>query len=176
MSGMNDTIGAPDRTEAAEYYFKYIDRIASSDILGVLEGQLDATTAFLRGVSEEKSLYRYAPGKWTIRQSWNHVNDFERVFVSRAFWFGRGFDSPLPSFEQDVAAAMAGADAISWSCHIEEFRQIRASTLSFFRNMPPEAWKRSGVAGGNPFTVRAIAYIVAGHTAHHVAILRERYL
>lgn len=169
-------IGIPERTEAAEYYFKYIDRISSGDILGVLESQLAETTPFLRSISEEKSLYRYAPDKWSIRQSWNHVNDSERVFVSRALWFARGFDSPLPSFEQEIAVRTAGADAISWQRHIEEFGQIRLATLSFFRNLPAEAWKRKGIASGYTFTVRAMAYIVAGHTAHHVAILRERYL
>ncbi len=169
-------IGTPERTEAAEYYFNYIDRIASGDIVSVLERQLDETTTFLRGISEEKSLYRYAPDKWSILQSWNHVNDAERVFVSRALWFARGFDTPLPSFEQDIAVRTGGADGISWSRHVDEFRQIRLATTAFFQNLPPEAWKRGGTASGNPFTVRAIAYIVAGHTAHHVAILRERYL
>jgi hypothetical protein len=169
-------VGIPERTEASEYYFRYIDRITSDDILSVLESQLDETTAFLRGISEEKSLYRYAPDKWSIREAWNHVNDSERVFVSRAHWFARRFDSPLPSFEQDLAVRTAGADVISWARHIEEFRQIRLATLPFFRNLPAGAWKRKGTASGNPFTVRAVAYIVAGHTTHHAAILRERYL
>jgi len=169
-------IGIPERSEATDYYFKYIDRITSDDILSVLETQLDETTAFLRGISEEKSLYRYAPDKWSIREAWNHINDAERVFVSRALWFARGFDSPLPSFEQDIAVRTAGADAISWSRHIEEFHHIRLATIAFFRNLPFEAWKRKGMASGYPFTVRAMAYIVAGHTAHHAAVLRERYL
>src|SRR5215470_5231070 len=95
--------GIPERTEAAEYYFNYINRITNSDIVASLHKQIDETVAFLRGISEEKSMYRYAPDKWSIRQSWNHVNDAERVFVSRALWFARGFDSPLPSFEQDIA-------------------------------------------------------------------------
>src|SRR5262249_36114838 len=170
------TIGIPERTEATEYYFQYIDRITSSDILSVLESQLDETTTFLRGISEDKSLYRYGPDKWSIREALNHVNDAERVFVYRALWFARAFDSPLPSFEQEIAVRTAGANAISWSRHIEEFRQIRLATISFFRNLPSEAWKRKGMASGNPFTVRAMAYIVAGHTAHHIAGLRERYL
>ncbi len=169
-------LGIPERTEAAPYYFNYIDRIASTDITGVLESQLDETTAFLRGISEEKSLYRYAPGKWSIRQAWSHVNDAERVFVSRALWFARGFESPLPSFDQDIAVSAAGADTIAWVGHINEFHHIRLATVAFFSNLPREAWKRSGTASGNPFTVRALAYIVAGHTVHHATILRERYL
>jgi hypothetical protein len=169
-------LGIPEHTEAAPYYFNYIDLITSTDITGVLESQLDETTAFLRGISEEKSLYRYAPGKWSIRQAWSHVNDAERVFVSRGLWFARGFESPLPSFDQDVAVGAARADTIPWVRHINEFHHIRLATVDFFRNLPDEAWKRSGTASGNLFTVRAIAYIVAGHTVHHMTILRERYL
>ena len=169
-------LGIPERTEAAPYYFNYIDRITSTDITWVLESQLDETTAFLRGISEEKSLYRYAPGKWSIRQAWNHVNDAERVFVSRALWFARGFESPLPSFDQETAVGAAQADTIAWVRHINEFHHIRLATVAFFRNLPEEAWTRSGTASGNPFTVRALAYIIAGHTVHHMTILRERYL
>ena len=169
-------LGIPERTEAAPYYFNYIDRITSTDITGVLESQLDETTAFLRSISEDKSLYRYAPGKWSIRQAWSHVNDAERIFVSRALWFARGFDSPLPSFDQDIAVGTAQADTIAWVRHINEFHHIRLATVAFFLNLPAEAWKHSGTASGNPFTVRALAYIVAGHTVHHMTVLRERYL
>jgi uncharacterized damage-inducible protein DinB len=169
-------LGLPERTEAAPYYFNYIDHITSTDITGVLESQLEETAAFLRSISEEKSLYRYAAGKWSIRQLWNHVNDAERVFVSRALWFARGFESPLPSFDQDIAVGAAQADTIPWVQHINEFHHIRLATVAFFSNLPEEAWKRSGTASGNPFTVRALAYIVAGHTVHHATILRERYL
>lgn len=106
----------------------------------------------------------------------NHVNDTERVFVLRALWFARGLDSALPSFDEKACATAAGADAFSWASHVEEFRAIRSATLAFFRHLPPEVWSRTGVASGNPFTVRALAYIVAGHLAHHVAVLRDRYL
>jgi DinB superfamily len=166
----------PQAGEAAPYYFTYIDRIASEDIVGVLERQAGEIPAFLAGISEERSLYRYAADKWSIRQAWNHVNDCERVFVSRAFWFARGFDTPLPSFDQNVCAAAARADEISWARHVEEFGVIRQATLALLRNLPAEAWSRTGVASGNPFTVRALAWVAAGHVAHHRAILEERYL
>jgi len=169
-------IGRPERDEAAEYYFRYIDRIASDDIVGVLDGQRGETLEFLRGISEERSLRSYSPGKWSIRQVLNHLNDCERLFASRAFWFARGFDSPLPSFDQNVSANAAAADAIPWSSHVEEFEGVRLGTLALFRNMPPEAWLRRGVASGYPFSVRALAYIAGGHLAHHRAILEERYL
>ncbi|HSK44193.1 MAG TPA: DinB family protein, partial [Candidatus Binatia bacterium] len=153
-----------------------INRVTGDDILSTLQSQLDETLPFLRGISEEKSLYRYAPEKWSIRQAWGHVNDTERVFLMRALWFARKFDTPLPSFDQDVAVAAAGSDSVSWAWHVEEFREIRLASIAFFRNLPEEAWVRKGVASGNPFTVRACAYIVAGHTAHHEAVLREKYL
>ena len=166
----------PRNDEAAPYYFTYIDRITSNDVISVLERQSEELPAFLASISEEKSLHRYAPGKWSIRESWSHVSDCERVFVSRAFWFARGFDTPLPSFDQNIAVAGAKADDISWGRHIEEFRVVRLATLAFFRNLAADAWPRTGVASGNPFTVLALAYITAGHVAHHVAILEERYL
>ena len=169
-------MGIPQRNEAAPYYFKYIDRIASEEIVSALEAQLEETLPFLRGISEEKSLHRYATDKWSVRQVLNHVNDSEQVFVFRALWFARGFDSPLPSFEQDIAAAAARADDFSWASHVAAFQGIREATLGFFRNLPAEAWTRSGVASGNVFSVKALAYIVAGHLAHHRAILEERYL
>jgi uncharacterized damage-inducible protein DinB len=169
-------MGVPQRDEAAPYYFKYIDRVSNDDIVSVLGAQLEETLPFLRGISEEKSLHRYAADKWSIRQVLNHINDGEQVFLFRAFWFARGFDSSLPSFEQDICAGAARADEFSWASHIEAFQGIRGATLAFFRNLPAEAWARSGVASGNSVSVKALAYIVAGHLAHHRAVLEERYL
>jgi hypothetical protein len=169
-------IGIPERSEASEYYFTYIKRITNGDILSVLESQIETTTAFLRGISDEKSLHRYAPDKWSIRQMWNHVNDAERIFAGRALWFARGLETALPSFDQNVAVAAAHADSINWALHIEEFRHIRTASVDLFQSLPAEAWKRTGVASGNPFSVRAVAYVVAGHVDHHMALLRERYL
>ena len=105
-----------------------------------------------------------------------HLNDTERLFVSRAFWFARGFDTPLPSFEQEVAVAAAGAHERPWASLVEEFRTIRLATLSFFTSLPEEAWSRRGIASGNPFTVRALAYMTVGHVMHHMTIVRERYV
>jgi len=166
----------PERTEAAEYYFNYIDRIQQHDIAGVLEGQLEDVGKFLAAISEEKSLHRYAPEKWSIRQVLSHLNDTERAFAFRALWFGRDFHEPLPSFDQNISVNAARADEYSWASHVAEFRDIRRATLALFRKLPGEAWGRSGVASGNVVSVRALAYIIAGHVAHHVAILRARYL
>lgn len=142
----------------------------------MLEPQLEETVAFLSPISEERSLHRYGADKWTMRQVVNHVNDCERLFLLRAFWFARGFDSPFPSFDQHTSADAARADAFPWASHVEEFRRIRLATLSFFRNLPAEAWMRRGIASDLPFTVRALAWSAAGHLDHHLAILRERYI
>jgi len=166
----------PAADEAAPYYLTYIDRITAEDILPVLESQLDPTMRLVAGISEEQSLYRYAPDKWSIRQVLNHVSDAERVFLYRALWFARGFNTPLPSFEQETATAAAEADQFSWASHVEEFRAVRIATLAFFRNLPADAWDCAGIASGSPVSVRAIAYIIAGHLAHHSAILRQRYV
>jgi hypothetical protein len=167
---------APDRTEAAEYYLTYIDKVPPGDICRTLDAQMTETLPLLESISEDRSLYRYAPGKWSIRDVLGHLNDVERLCLFRAFWIARGFDSALPSFDQNTAVAAAHADARSWRSHVEEFRAVRAATLAFFQNLPADAWTRRGVASGNPFTVRALAYLAAGHVAHHPCILRERYL
>lgn len=165
----------PQTTEAAHDYFKYIDLITSDEIVPAIKSQMGETVDFLQAISEEQSLHAYAPGKWTIREVLNHVNDCERVFVGRAFWFARGFQEPLPSFEQDLAVKEAQPNQTSWPELVEEFRSIRLGTISFFNNLPSEAWSRTGVASDNQFTVRSLAYIIAGHVAHHAQVLREKY-
>src|SRR5580704_16512774 len=120
----------PQRTEAEPHYFTYIDLISGDDILQTMNVQLDDTAALLVGVSEEKSLHRYAPDKWSVRQVISHVNDTERVFAFRALWFARGFSDPLPSFDQNIASKTARADDHPLASYSEEFRNIREATLS----------------------------------------------
>ena len=166
----------PQSTEAAEYYSKYIDLITSEEIVPTFKEQLDQTVQFLEGISEEQSLHSYAPGKWTIREVLSHVNDGELLFLGRAFWFARGFQDSLPSFDQDIAVRHSHANATSWAELIEQFKYVRSTSISFFKHLPPEAWSRTGVASDSPVTVRALAYIIAGHVAHHTNVLREKYL
>jgi hypothetical protein len=165
----------PQPNEAASYYFKYIDLIPGDDIVGAMKSQLDETVQFLERISEEKSMGTYETGKWTIRELLNHVNDGERVFAYRAFWFARGFQDALPSFEQDLAVQAAHADETPWNKLVDEFKSLRSSTISLFEQLPAEAWTRSGIASDSPMSVRAIAYIIAGHVAHHTQVLKEKY-
>ncbi|MGI8918031.1 MAG: DinB family protein [Pyrinomonadaceae bacterium] len=178
-----DSSMRPQPNEAASYYYGYINQVTDDDVVPVLQRQLDETVTFLGDISEEQSLHRYAPGKWSMRELLNHVNDSERVFLFRALWFARGFAEDLPGYDQEIGVAGGRADEFDWGNHIAEFRAVRQATLAFFYNLPAEnldaaqeVWNRTGIASGNPFTVRALAYIIAGHSAHHIAILKERYL
>ncbi len=165
----------PDRSEASAYYFTYIDQVPDGDVREQLDVQAGDFVALLNGISEQTSLHRYAPDKWSIRDVVSHISDTERLFVFRALWFARGFESPLPSFDQHTAVATAKADDRSFRSLVEEFGAIRAGTTAFFRSLPEEAWSRRGIASDNPFTVRALVYMAVGHVTHHTRILRERY-
>lgn len=168
--------GRPQETEAAPYYQGYIQQAEGDDALAAMEQQLDEMMALLSGISEEKSLYRYAPEKWSIRQVLGHISDAERAFAFRLMHFARGFDAPVPGFDQEISAAGAESDRVSWSDLVEEFRWVRLSTIALVKNLPPEAWDRSGIASEKSFTVRSLAFIIPGHAAHHMKIVRERYV
>src|ERR1700752_4174963 len=129
----------PQPDEAAPYYFTYINQVSGDDPLATLADQLEESQALFSSISEEKSLHRYAPDKWSIRQLLNHVTDTERAFTFRALWFARGFDAPLPSYDQEIAAAAAEANSIPWESHLAEFHDVRQASLSLFRNLPHDA-------------------------------------
>lgn len=169
-------IGRPHQSEAGEYYWRYINCVTGDDPIIVMDSQLDEVAAIFGAISEERSLYAYSPGKWTIRQMLNHVTDTERAFAFRALWFARGFSAPLPSYDQEIAAQGAQANSVAWEDHLQEFADVRKATLSLFRNLPADAWTRTGIASDNRFSVRAMAYITAGHVNYHIGILRDRYL
>ena len=169
-------IGRPEPNEAAPYYFTYIDKALGDDALSAMDDQLIEMLPLLLSITEEQSVHRYAPDKWSVRQVLNHVSDTERSFAFRALWFARGFDTPLPSYEQEIAAAGAQAHAVSWKAHVEEFRRVRLASISLFENLPAEAWMQTGVASGKTFSVRALAFLIPGHATHHFDLLREKYL
>jgi hypothetical protein len=165
----------PERGEVIDYYFGYIDRVGDGDIVDTLRAQTTPALAELGRFPETRSRERYAPGKWSIREVLGHVNDIERLFAFRAFWFARLPDAPLPSFDHERAAADSGADERPFATHLDEFRAVRAATIALFDGLSPAAWESHGVASGNPFSVRALACITAGHLAHHLRLLREQY-
>ncbi|HUR20648.1 MAG TPA: DinB family protein [Vicinamibacterales bacterium] len=166
----------PDRSEAADYYFKYIELVPGGNIRDILAAQRDSTTAFFAGITAVQSRTTYQPGKWSIADTLRHVIDAERLFVFRAWWFARGFESPLPSFDQEAAANAARALDRPWTRDVEHFDIVRNATMAFFESLSADAWLRCGSASGNTFSVRALAHIVAGHVIHHTRIVKERYL
>lgn len=168
-------IAKPDASEHAPYYSRYVDLVAEGDILATLATQIDGTLAELRKVSETDSLKRYAPGKWSMREVVGHMIDTERILGYRALRFARGDRTDLPGFEQDDYVAAAQFDRRPWAALLEEFKAVRMSNLLMFRGLGEEAWRRQGVANGNPMSVRAAAYVVAGHELHHMRVLREHY-
>ncbi|HWT45988.1 MAG TPA: DinB family protein [Vicinamibacterales bacterium] len=166
----------PDRSEASDYYFRYIDQVADGDICVMLRSQRDTTRALLLGIDDRLADHRYAEDKWTLREVVGHLADTERLFLMRAFWFARGFDAPLPSFDQNTAIVTGRFNARSWPDLIAEFSATREASLAFFDGLPAEAWERRGIASDNPFSVRALAWLMAGHVEHHMRIVRECYL
>ena len=165
----------PAPTEYAKFYHGYVSAVPEGDLLEILREQGDDTARLLRAISEEKSRFRYAPGKWSIREVAGHMADAERVFTYRALTFSRGDPGPLPSFEENAWAAASSADRRPLADHVAELTAIRAATLALFRGFTPTELARVGTASGNPVTVRALAYITAGHERHHIKVLRERY-
>src|ERR1700739_4310207 len=168
-------LGRPENSEAASYYFTSLNQGTGDNPLTRMEKHLPDPLEFFAAIREKSSLHRYAPDKRSIREVLNHLTDTERAFSFRALWFARGFESPLPGYDQNIGAKGAEPDRIPWLDHVEEFRLVRLSTICLFKNLPPGAWSRHGIADGKSFTVRALAFIIAGHVAHHLVILRDRY-
>jgi hypothetical protein len=168
-------IQPPQTSEHLPYYTRYIALVQGQDLTATLEKLIDTSLPFLRSISEQKSLHRYAPGKWSIKEVLGHLIDGERIFAYRALRFARNDARPLTGFDQDPYVEAAGFDAYPWPDLIAEFEHVRRSTILFFRGLTPEAAMRSGLANDAPITVRALGYVIAGHELHHVGILRERY-
>ena len=166
----------PDPSEYAPYYSRYVDLVSSDNVIDTLETQLSETKRFLQTISSDKSLHRYAPDKWTIREVLSHVNDTERVFAFRALSFARKRPEPLPSFDQDPVVSAAAANDVAWVDLVDDFYSVRKASISLFKTLPANAWTYTGIASDNPFSVRALAYIIAGHVIHHCAVMKDRYL
>jgi DinB superfamily len=167
-------ITPPEPAEYQSYYGRYISLVPGPDLVQTLDLQIAHTLPVLRAITEEKSLYRYAPGKWSIKEVLGHLIDAERIFTYRALRFARKDPTPLPGFDQDPYVEAAHFDSRAWNDLVAEFEHVRRSTILFFRALTPDDLLRSGTASGNAVTVRALGYITAGHELHQIAILRDR--
>jgi uncharacterized damage-inducible protein DinB len=165
----------PEETEHAPYYSRYIDLVPDGDVIGTLAGQIGVTLTELRQISEADSLMRYEPGKWSVREVVGHMIDAERIFAYRALRIARGDKTPLAGFEQDDYIPAGAFDERAWADLIDEFYAVRRSNLAMFRGLPKEAWLRTGTASDKEVSVRALAYIIAGHERHHLGVIRDKY-
>lgn len=166
----------PAADEHAPYYVRYIGLVPDGDIVRTLEAQLPQMLALLSGVTDEQGNHRYAPGKWSVKESIGHVIDAERVFSYRALVAARGDSVSLPGFEQDDYVKSGAFDSRSLRSLVHELEVVRRSSIALFASLSAEAWDRRVVASGNPVSARALAWIIAGHELHHRQVLREKYL
>ena len=162
--------------EYAPFYAGYVSQVNNQDILEVLRLQSQELEQLFSSLSEEQGLFAYADGKWTLKELLGHLNDAERVFSYRLFRIGRGDQTPLPGFEQDDYIETALSNQRTIQSLIEEFKGIRAATLSLIDSLSDEDLLRKGTASNTPVSVRALMAITAGHVKHHLVIIKERYL
>lgn len=171
------SISKPEPGEYAPYTIMYIGLMPDDGlILKHLEDNLRATTDFMRALPQEKLYYRYAEGKWTIKEILAHLIDDERIYAYRVLRFARNDQTELPGFEQDAYAVESGANERSLDDLLEEFAAVRKSTIALFNSFDDRVLTRSGVASGNVMSVRAVAYHIAGHELRHLNMIKERYL
>ncbi len=167
----------PKPGEYAEYYSVYINQIPDvENIIKVLEDNREKTQTFIKSLPEEKGIYSYAEGKWTVKEVLGHIADVERVMAYRAMCIARGEKKPLPGFEQDDYVASANFNERSISEIGEELHHLRNANIALFKSFNEESLMRWGKASNNDVTVRAFLFIIAGHELHHLRILNERYL
>lgn len=173
---MPDTTTRPAQHDYAPFYAGYIARVPDGDILDTLRSQQAEMQSLLSGLNDEQALYRYASGKWSIKELVGHLLDAERIFACRALRFARNDATPLPGFEEDDYVRNGGFDNRTVESLAREYGHVRHATLDLFSFLPAEAWERRGPANGVEVSVRALAWITAGHERHHLMVLRERYL
>jgi len=165
----------PSPTEYAPYFARYIDVVAQADFITVLGRQPEDYRALLGALSHEQAGFRYAPGKWSIREVVGHVIDAERVFGYRALCIARGETASLPSFDENAYAAKAGHDGCSLHELLDELGHVRRSHIDLFQHLDQAAWEHTGTVNQNAISVRGLAYTMTGHAQHHAGILKERY-
>jgi len=165
----------PEANEYAEFYANYVSKVPGSDLLRILESERLQMLQLFAGRTERDGSFRYAPGKWTVKEILGHISDTERIFAYRALRIGRGDKTPLPGFEQDDFVRNGGFARRTLADLAEEFAAVRSASIALFRFFDEEAWSKRGVASQKEVTARALGFITAGHQIHHRRILEERY-
>ena len=166
----------PDSAEHVPYYGTYIALVPAGDVVETLSAQQDETLSLLRDLPEDQGGVRYAPGKWSVREVVGHLTDAERIFSYRALRFARGDETALAGFDENSYVAKSRLDARSLRSLCDEYEAVRRSTVLLFASFDAEEWMRCGTANAAQMSVRALAWVCAGHELHHREILRSRYL
>src|SRR5512133_1703952 len=165
----------PNADEFAPYYGTYVGAVPDGDITRTLAQQGETFLARLKHLNEAQAAFAYAPGKWTVKEVVCHITDAERIFAYRALRIARGDATPLAAFDENAYAAACGANDRPLETLLGEFAAVRAATLALLRGFPEAAWTRRGTASGKEVSVRALAWIMTGHSLHHANVLTERY-
>lgn len=166
----------PEPNDYAPYYGQYVELVPEDDVLGALESQSAETQRLLATIDDARASFRYAPGKWSVKEVIGHITDGERIFGGRMLSISRGDQQSLPGFDEKTYVANAGFDEWKIGDLAEHYALARRANIVLLRNLAPDAWDRRGVANNAPVTVRALAFITVGHERHHLRVLRERYL
>jgi uncharacterized damage-inducible protein DinB len=170
------TLPRPTSDEADPSYLDTVIAVVPDEQIGRrLAAQLDEIDDLLQPLDDSAALARYAPGKWSIKEVLGHLIDTERVYTYRLLRISRGDRTPLPGFDENTYVPAGRFDARTLAALLAEFRAVRLSTIALIEGTAPEWWSLRGEANGKPFTARALAYVIVGHVAHHLTLLRERY-
>ncbi|MDF3052816.1 MAG: DinB family protein [Geminicoccaceae bacterium] len=168
-------ITRPESNESISYYHRYIDKVSEEDVGTQLIQQLREVEQLFEDVTDRDALARYAEGKWSIKEILGHLADTERIFSYRLLRVARGDATPLPGYDENAYVPAGQFDERPLPMLLGELRAVRLSTAALLEGLPEEAWGRWGEANGHPITARALAFIMVGHWAHHLGVLRERY-
>ena len=169
------TIARPEAEESLAYYHRYIARVSDEPLGEQLTAQLREIEQLFETVTDRAALARYAEGKWSIKEILGHLSDTERIFTYRLLRIARGDATPLPGYDENAYVPAGRFDERPLPMLLAELRAVRLSTAALLEGLPEEAWTRWGEANGSPITARALAFIIVGHVAHHLGVLRERY-
>lgn len=169
-------ITRPTEAEYAPFFQRYTSKVSEKDAFAVLEQAFSDNLAFFAAIPEDRWSFRYAPGKWSLKESIIHMIDTERIFAYRALRIARNDKTPLPGFEQDDYVPFYNAEQRTPASIISEYKAVRTATLELFRHLTAEDLERTGTSSGMPISVRALAYLIAGHERHHILLTKERYL
>jgi hypothetical protein len=166
----------PDTSEYAPYFIPFVQLVPEGSLIDIYERQTESALALLQAVDEERQLFRYAEGKWTLKEVLGHIIDSDRIFSYRILRVGRGDPTALPGFDENLFTAGSNYNDRPWSDLLKEYEAVHRSTLCLYRGLANEAWTRQGTVSQVETTARALAYAGLGHELRHVETIRTKYL